>query len=85
MIQTGQSFGYEITPNGNVNENFVEYRSNFNDPPVFQMPVDEAKTLLDIMMNFFGKQDVNKLSDDELMSELKKRGYTGKLTKEVEL
>ena len=47
--------------------------------------IDEAEEITKMMMDFHGLNYSRELTDDELISRLKERGYKGKLTKTVEI
>lgn len=84
MIQIGDyQYGYEM--NDAFNVNMERCAISYKGKTICSFPSEAGKEIARLMMSWHGLDAVNELSDDELISELRERGYSGKITKTTEI
>ena len=79
MVQRGKAFGYYVDPATGVSTTTVSIWDR--DNCLCNFSYDEGLEYLELMASFYKEKILSMCSVDDIKDELKRRGYTGTLSK----
>lgn len=79
MLRTGEGFGYYFDQATGVDKSIVSLWDG--DKCICYFPYGVGETYLRLMASFYGDKLLSKCSVEDLKEELKRRGYSGTITK----